>query len=96
MPWRPDAVLAMTQHTPGTWTVRRSGLATLVVGPDGAIAKMLGSSLADADEFLIAAAPDLLAALESVIHDRPSAHTDAIWEQAVRAIAKARGEAVAS
>ena len=36
------------------------------------------SSRRIADARLIAAAPDLLAALQAVTHDRPSAHSDAV------------------
>lgn len=34
----------------------------------------------------------MLEALEAVVHDRPSAHSDAVWGQVNAAIAKARGE----
>lgn len=47
---------------------------------------------AKANANLIAAAPDMYAALEVVAHDRPSAHSDEVWAKVTAALAKARGE----
>ena len=45
---------------------------------------------ARADERIREAAHVMLAALEAAVHDRPSAHSDAVWAQMNDAITKAR------
>lgn len=86
-------------HTPGPWRVRRNGLSTFIEGPDGAIARMLGSSLVDADEFVIASAPVLLRVLERAygyVHQAPLEGALDMAAEMRAAIAKARGEQVTS
>jgi hypothetical protein len=98
----------MSEHTPGPWVVDdnregREGLVT-VYGADGSAVTCTGDmedctarDLADAR--LIAAAPDLLAAIESEAVRRAydaglgaSEWEAFLWPEARAAIAKARGE----
>ena len=84
-----------TQHTPGPWTTDgKAETDTLdIVSPLGRVA-MLDSShdLMLVDARLIAAAPDLLAALEGLLNALPSATTHPAIKAARAAIAKATGE----
>lgn len=87
---------AQTQHTPEPWTQTRTGFR----GADG-LPLIQGRTLAEsqANQRLIAAAPELLALAERIARLNPDAgeigegtlHT--IVEQARAAIAKSRGEA---
>lgn len=79
-------------HTPGPWRIGdgESSRVYLVNGPDGAIGEVVYADARNpADARLIAAAPDLLAALEECVSTlRP------YYRNIARAaIAKARGEA---
>ena len=89
----------MTKHTPGPWTIGalESGQAAV----DGANGEEVTGFISPADAALIAAAPDLLAALEAIAPMLPRAATtatwgDPMWTDAIgkveAAIAKARGE----
>jgi len=82
------------QHTPGPWLIWHTPLATLIQTDKGLnIAKMGGDSL-EADECLIAAAPDLLAALEQLVRDYDADNSRPPFIATAReVIAKARGEA---
>lgn len=90
-----------TQHTPGPWTVNEIGgtdARTQFLGPDGALNFEVWDAITDADAHLIAAAPDLLAALESAFVAFGKAGGNTLsgpfrreWEECRSAIAKARG-----
>jgi hypothetical protein len=95
----------MTQHTPGPWNIRETETHVTVIGADNEVLfhddKRIPRVIADAR--LIAAAPELLAALEgmekwaSSIHDGYPPSTASIaaapYREAARAaIAKATGE----
>lgn len=73
-----------TKHTPGPWQVTASGIYTdhtqrerqaPIVGA-ASISRTIGREEADANECLIAAAPDLLAALQA-LSNAAKAHDDA-------------------
>ena len=58
----------MTEHTPGPWTRRYTPQGEYVLGPEStAVARMQDGSIEGADARLIAAAPDLLAALRLTV-----------------------------
>ena len=80
-----------TKHTPGPWVVGNVGE---VVAGGITLADVYGDEeQADADAYLIAAAPDLLAACEAVAATTWSKNTATIIGERVRAaIAKAKGE----
>lgn len=107
---------AVAGHTPGPWEKQSSGSAKEweVTADNGdkwyavavATANHLGSGTvslesAECNANLIAAAPDLLAALEQIVHDWHSVHPsaqvpdqindDKHWDAARAAIAKAKG-----
>lgn len=98
----------MSGHTPGPWKVeyenndgaRVSAIASVAWCPSSAAFGADGSQVITADEAeanarLIAAAPDLLAALEAVMATRTTPwRKDAMKanQLAIAAIAKARGE----
>jgi hypothetical protein len=84
-------------HTPGPWSACL--LESCVTAPDGDVAEVL--TLNDYDIHLIAAAPDLLAALEylsdkvqlaGIDDDHERACVGQAMEQARTAVKKARGE----
>ena len=86
------------QHTPGTWAIYVNAPSDVVIrkmSKDGyelcAIARV---SSGYANARLIAAAPELLAALESMLHLRkmPDEVAECVLDRAVAAIAKAKGE----
>lgn len=94
-----------TQHTPGPWDVCPQGRLTpgatvpILAAPDAeglaltvATVRTIGPE-GDADAHLIAAAPDLLAALEDVLCcvEFPNSQHKAQVQAAREAIAKARG-----
>ena len=81
----------MSEHTPGPWTPY--GLDwRMVVDKDSEVIADVRTH--DADARLIAAAPDLLAALEALMTEACDdiAHQDEHTEAAEAAIAKAKGE----
>ena len=93
----------MSQHTPGPWIVnpaftRWKKRGNPIVAPDAIILTTGESVLStsewldvdDADLLMMAAAPDLLAALEEVV--RISDRKNDAWDAAKAAIRKARGE----
>lgn len=95
------------KHTPGPWTLAKGSLGVYVMVGDREISSTVGSSREDlANARLIAAAPELLAALENLVDllagDQWSeAEIDVAFNltglgarvnQARAAIAKARGE----
>ena len=85
-----------TQHTPGPWTTDgKAETDTLdIVSPLGRVAMLdCSHDLMLEDARLIAAAPDLLAALEELLNALPSATTHPAIKAARAAIAKATGEA---
>lgn len=98
----------MNKHTPGPWVEFRDADSHDIIAPDGVhIARMEPRNSAspledqDADARLIAAAPDLLAALEAcesfLMDGTPDSDVSPL-ESAVRSVAraairKARGEA---
>jgi hypothetical protein len=80
------------KHTPGPWTaVDGYGIDSpsgMVVRLEVAEASLMAYvEVSDADASLIAAAPDLLAALENAVRGGPNYHAEAR-----AAIAKARGQ----
>lgn len=94
--------------TPGPWRVEVKPEVAFVVGPDNARIAMLAfgnfgiSEKTKATMDLIAAAPDLYAALEALIaidEDEAAdgatlqARVDAAWDAAKASLAKARGQA---
>ena len=83
-------------HTPGPWTASEHGAyadyngnSTIILGDDLRIAVVLGSDNEEtnANARLIAAAPDLLEALEALLEGDFN-----VAEKARAAIAKAKGE----
>lgn len=93
----------MNKHTPGPWRVKiykpyRSE--AIIVNNDGEIASVDLACMpgAEADAYLIAAAPDMLEALESIAPMLPHGvvDSDPQWAAAINAvrvaIKKARGE----
>lgn len=91
------------KHTPGSWTVRKVGPRPHleVMGPnDSSIAAMYGNANDVDNAHLIAAAPDLLAALREMLHQfadheqyDEDGHDTAAINKARAAIAKAEGQA---
>ena len=89
----------MNKHTPGPWN-RIKGDRN-VYSASGTVCKtpaIIGGGSAaanwEANARLIAAAPDLLEALESIISDIiPEDQSNLLWAEARAAIARARGEA---
>jgi hypothetical protein len=89
-------VMSAGQHTPGPWTLNpaRSTRVDLIDNAKGeAVGEIIWvDTRKPADARLIAAAPDLLEALERILRDVPCDGLDE-WEgQARAAIAKATGE----
>lgn len=91
-----------TAHTPGPWTIsQQQGLRLFIVGNDEALAETLRCAWDDeqfANTRLIAAAPELLAALEHMVAVSNWATTiqseeqyDAMIASAEAAIRKAKG-----
>ena len=75
----------MSKHTPGPWKVMGNGAFLLVYGPSGErVCKIIDSYK---DAYIIAAAPDMLAALERYVS------TGLPYDVAERVIAKAKGGA---
>ena len=95
----------MSEHTPGPWAVDDSGIRIEAKSPDGSVMPLaaakeygFGTRRAEANARLIAAAPELLGALEGValggMHTHPDGHlvvlTAESWDRVRAAIAKAR------
>jgi hypothetical protein len=90
----------MSKHTPGPWSIGKPAMHRdypYIVAPNGVVVCNVKSSMnrpqAKVDACLIAAAPELLAALKAILGNND---TDAIREPdfiaAVAAIARATGE----
>ena len=89
----------MNKHTPGPWFYETGNTEALIVERDGTTVAELQTTYQttahrslEANARLIAAAPDLLAALQSLINDQRDASLP-ILSQARAAITKATGEA---
>lgn len=89
--------MSETKHTPGPWPIERRRNAITAIGP--CVADEYGGfawlDVSKADAGLIAAAPDLLEALQTVVANAPEPYcaiTRAIDAQCRAAIAKATGE----
>ena len=89
------------KHTPGPWTYEEEAYhMEQVFGPKGLIAQVVGDSAETcANAILIAAAPDLLAALERLLGSTKRGNADdheadcrCVIHEASAAIAKAKGE----
>ena len=78
----------MSKHTPGPWVPEIYGERNYVVGPDD---KSVASITRKEDANLIAAAPDLLEALEEIA-SYPSLDAQELMRIARKAIARAKGE----
>jgi hypothetical protein len=85
-------------HTPGPWTAKSEEFEeiwSMVVGKETMIAEVF-SRKPEADARLIAAAPELLEALEGIIEigkrDMSNEKYDGYFESARAAITKARGD----
>jgi hypothetical protein len=89
----------MSKHTPGPWEATKGYTPlvmageTLICTPSARRDGIGGMQLSEVDgnANLIAAAPELLAALERLIADI-SPDSAEVWRQAFDAVAKARGE----
>lgn len=88
--------MSKPSHTPGPWSYSFES-----VDPEWAVVSMKGGLVVanvnadhrqEANARLIAAAPDLLAALKALDE---SGHTQATWQAALRAIAKAEAPCAA-
>lgn len=79
-----------TNHTPGPWRVELHDMTTSVESQYFTIC----ADVTNDDAGLIAAAPDLLAALENLVetHDTGEAMCAQFWNIARAAIARAKGE----
>lgn len=87
-----------TKHTPGPWKVFYTTNGQTIIGigeaagAEGITDPQFGlwrsGKEREANARLIAAAPDMLAALKAILAHKPD-NADAIWEQVEEAIAKA-------
>ena len=90
----------MSKHTPGPWVIKeidRNEGVRISCGLVGCGCRVYGMPEGEANARLIAAAPDLLAALESVltiggIDQSPGTNGRVVLHQVRAAIAKARGQ----
>jgi len=80
-----------TQHTPGPWQVCDYELGLKAISTPN-IKHYIATEIDAADARLIAAAPDLLAALQSIAEIGPSLDFVGVREFALAAIAQATGE----
>ena len=84
------------QHTPGPWVVKVTAGETFIRSSDGANVSRVGAATnMRANARLIAAAPDLLAALKAVCSHgtREPQQISSDWDAARAAIARAEGGA---
>lgn len=88
------------KHTPGKWVAECVGSGWPLDNPDDVYEvnngyKRIAEYVSEADARLIAAAPELLAALLDMVHydDLPAAEQQPAVERARSAISKAKGEA---
>lgn len=85
-----------TKHTPGPWRYEagRDGRPPYVIrGTEGGFVVVgMTADRQEADARLIAAAPELLQALEAIVNDPYVAALGSLGMRAKRVIAKARGE----
>jgi hypothetical protein len=94
----------MTQHTPGPWKVRKQGHGTFIgFASDSFIGEVYtASGRQEANANLLAAAPELLAALKEIKHwaditrgdpnNNLGAEIESVFNVAYAAIAKAEGK----
>lgn len=81
-------------HTPGPWAVRwHNGLRTAIIEAGG---ERLACNIKNSDADLMAAAPDLLAALRELVHyddgsSEPGAYGYEVLQRCKAVIAKAEG-----
>lgn len=82
----------MRDHTPGPWNV--GGANIMIMAGEGPDRRAVAFAATDANATLVAAAPDLLAALEAMVHmhEHDQSGSGAIVTLARAAIAKARGQ----
>ena len=85
-----------TQHTPGPWKVsdKRDADCSVVTSPTGPVAKTYWTQNVPemrANAHLIAAAPELLAALKALEGSFEKHRPKTMWDAARAAIAKAEG-----
>lgn len=90
--------MSKTKHTPGPWKTSYTNL-SVVIAENGAVvaraSKLNGLVNLQANARLIAAAPELLEALQTVVANAPDPYcaiTRAVDAQCRAAIAKATGE----
>lgn len=84
-----------TQHTPGPWRIGDAGFTVFGPPKPGALPETIAPVKNRANARLIAAAPDLLTAVEALLDCEPallSAKERKAYAIARAAIAKARGE----
>lgn len=84
----------MSAHTPGPWQVRKIDPRSVAIPDEHG--KLIVLAPSEADARLIAAAPDLLAALEEIVEAADGSgwdQIDATLKKQRAAIAKARGYA---
>ncbi len=84
----------MSEHTPKPWTLQKSSQGALILCRPGITQDFLQIH-PEADAYLIAAAPDLLSALEDYValdESTPGAEAEPVFAQARAAIDKAKGE----
>jgi len=84
-----------SQHTPGPWRIGDAGFTVFGPPKPGALPETIAPVKNRANARLIAAAPDLLAALEALLDRDPAPPLEkigAVYVNARAAIAKARGQ----
>ncbi len=89
----------MSEHTPGPWHADDDGCSVFAEGDESHRVCRMSSLTAEqdqADATLIAAAPDLLAALEAVAQAKYDGPGDPVWVEALAAIRKAKGVKVSA
>ena len=80
-----------TRHTPGPWRIGDAGFTVFGPPKPGALAETIAPVKSRANARLIAAAPDLLAALEALAALPNKHRPEEMWEAARAAIARATG-----
>jgi hypothetical protein len=84
-----------TQHTPGPWRIGDAGFTVFGPPNPGALPETIAPTKSRANARLIAAAPELLAALQSILDIEPSGLSNderRLYALARAAIAKATGQ----